>query len=144
MQEALSEAEKARDIDEVPIGAVMVYKNEIIARAHNQVITLNDPTAHAEILAIKQAATQLGNYRLLNTALYVTLEPCCMCAGALVHARIKRLVYAASDRRAGAAGTLFNVTSNALLNHRIKVESGLLAEPALQLIQSFFKQKRAR
>lgn len=144
MSEALKEAEKAFDSDEVPVGAVIVHEGKIIARAHNQIKLLKDPTAHAEILAITQAASYLANERLINTVMYVTIEPCSMCAGALVLARIKRLVYGAGDPRTGACGSVVNITDNKKLNHRIKVEKGVLEKECAWLLKEFFKKKRIK
>jgi tRNA(adenine34) deaminase len=143
MAEALKEAGEAFDGEEVPVGAVIVYDGRIIARAHNQIKLLKDPTAHAEILAITQAAAYLANERLINTTMYVTIEPCSMCAGALVLARVKKLVYGASDPRTGACGSVFNVTNNRKLNHRVKVEKGVLKEECAGLLKEFFKKKRS-
>ncbi len=144
MSEALKEAEKAFDSDEVPVGAVIVHEGKIIARAHNQIKLLKDPTAHAEILAITQAASYLANERLINTTMYVTIEPCSMCAGALVLARVKRLVYGACDPMTGACGSVFNVTDNRKLNHRIKVEKDVLEKECAWLLKEFFKKKRIK
>ena len=144
MSEALKEAEKAFDSDEVPVGAIIVHDGKIIARAYNQIKLLKDPTAHAEILAITQAAAYLANERLINTTMYVTIEPCSMCAGALVLARVKRLVYGASDPRTGACGSVLDVTGNKKLNHRIKVEKGVLKEECAWLLKEFFKKKRIK
>ena len=144
MSEALKEAEKAFDSDEVPVGAVIVHDGRIIARAHNQIKLLKDPTAHAEMIAITQAASYLGNERLINTTMYVTIEPCSMCAGALVLARVKRLVYGAGDPRTGACGSVVNITDNKKLNHRIKVEKGVLEKECAWLLKGFFKEKRIR
>jgi tRNA(adenine34) deaminase len=143
MSEAIKEAGKAFEKDEVPVGAVIVYNGRIIARAHNQIRMLRDPTAHAEMIAITQAAAYLGNERLLDTALYSTIEPCPMCAGAMVLGRIGKLVYGAADPKAGAAGSVMNVTGNRKLNHRIKVTSGILEEECANLLREFFKKKRA-
>ena len=142
MSEALKEAEKAFDSDEVPVGAVIVHEGKMIARAHNQIKLLKDPTAHAEILAITQAAAYLANERLINTTMYVTIEPCSMCAGALVLARVRRLVYGAGDPRTGACGSVVNITDNKKLNHRIKVEKGVLEKECAWLLKGFFKKKR--
>ena len=139
---ALSSARDAEALGEVPVGAVVVSQGEIITSAHNQVITLSDPTAHAEILALREAGRRLGNYRLPECELYVTLEPCCMCAGAMVHARIKRCVYGASDPKTGAAGSVFDLLKGAPLNHRVDTESGVLGEVSSQLLKDFFKQRR--
>jgi len=143
MSAALKEAEKAFDSDEVPVGAVIVHDGKMIARAHNQIKLLKDPTAHAEILAITQAASYLANERLINTTMYVTIEPCSMCAGALVLARVKRLVYGAGDPRTGACGSVINITDNKKLNHRIKVEKGVLEKECAGLLREFFSKKRS-
>ncbi len=142
MREALKEAEKALEEDEVPVGAVIVYKDRIIAKAHNQVELLKDPTAHAEMIAITQAAGYLRNERLIDTSIYVIVEPCPMCASAMVHARVKRLIYGASDPKAGACGSVFNLADNKRLNHRIRVKKGILAEECSALLKDFFKKKR--
>ncbi|NNM58678.1 MAG: tRNA adenosine(34) deaminase TadA [Legionellales bacterium] len=142
MAEALALAKYAQEQGEIPVGAVIVYQGEIIARGWNQPILRHDPTAHAEIMAIREAGEKLGNYRLVDTTLYVTLEPCSMCAGAMVHARIKRLVYGASDPRTGAAGSVFNLADSPLLNHRLSIEKGVLADPCRELLQAFFAGKR--
>jgi tRNA(adenine34) deaminase len=144
MSIALKEAEKAFDGDEVPVGAVIVHDGKLIARAHNQIKLLKDPTAHAEILAITQAASYLANERLINTTIYVTIEPCSMCAGALVLARVKRLVYGARDPRTGACGSVVNIADNKKLNHRIKVERGVLEKECAGLLKEFFKNKRIK
>ena len=132
----------AAEQDEVPIGAVIVHEGIIIARAHNQRETLSDPTAHAEMIALTQAAAYLGNWRLHGCTMFVTLEPCAMCAGALVLARIDRLVYGPADAKAGACGTLYNIVQDERLNHNIEVISGVLAEPCQLLLQEFFTRKR--
>ena len=142
MAEALKEAHLAAYEDEVPVGAVLVHKGEIIARAHNQTITLNDPSAHAEILALRQAGTALANYRLLNTTLYVTLEPCLMCFGALVHARIDRLVFATPDPKTGVCGSKLDAQGLPISNHRFTIESGILAEESAALLSRFFQVRR--
>lgn len=142
MKAALKEAERAFEKDDCPIGAVIVKDNQIIARAHNQVELLKDPTAHAEMIAITQAASTIGHERLLDTTIYVTLEPCTMCAGALVLARVKRLVYGAHDAKAGACGTLYNIAQDDRLNHRMEVVSGLMAEQSQSLLQEFFRRLR--
>ena len=142
MTAALKEAQKAFDGDEVPVGAVIVHDGKMIARAYNQIKLLKDPTAHAEILAITQAAAYLANERLINTTMYVTIEPCSMCAGALVLARVKRLIYGAGDPRTGACGSVFNVTDNRKLNHRVKVTKGVLEKECACLLKEFFKKKR--
>ena len=142
MSEALKEAGKAFESDEVPVGAVIVHKGRIIARAHNQIKLLKDPTAHAEMIALTQAAAYLQNERLLDTTLYVTIEPCAMCAGAMVLGRIKRLVYGARDPKTGAAGSVINITDNAKLNHRIVVTEGILEEECALFLKEFFVRKR--
>ncbi|MBN1436898.1 MAG: nucleoside deaminase [Sedimentisphaerales bacterium] len=143
MVEAIKQAQSAFEADEVPIGAVIVHKDKIIARAHNQRETLSDPTAHAEIIALTQAAAYLGDWRLNGCTIYVTLEPCPMCAGALVLARIDRLVYGPADPKAGACQTLYNIVQDPRLNHSIEVVSGCLAEPCRLLLQDFFAKKRS-
>ena len=142
MSEALKEAEKAFNSDEVPVGAVIVYNGKIVARAHNQIKLLKDPTAHAEIIAITQAASYLGNERLINTTMYATIEPCSMCAGALVLARIRRLVYGVGDPKTGACGSVFNITNSRKLNHRIKVSKGILETECAALLKKFFSRLR--
>jgi len=142
MREALAEARKANAAGEVPIGAVIVCRGEMIARGQNSVIRTSDPTAHAEIVALRQAARTFGNYRLNGCALYVTLEPCAMCAGAMVHARLDRLVYAAADPKAGAAGSVLSVINHPQLNHQMQVEQGVLAEQSAELLRSFFRDRR--
>jgi tRNA(adenine34) deaminase len=142
MKEALKEAVKAFDRDEVPVGAVIVYKDTIIAKAHNQIKMLKDPTAHAEMIAITQAANYLQNERLLECSLYVTIEPCSMCAGAMVLGRIKNLIYGVSDPKTGACGSIINIIMHKKLNHHIKVTSGILKDEASCLMKEFFKQKR--
>jgi len=142
MRDALKEAVKAFEADEVPVGAIIVHNNEIIAKAHNQIKMLKDPTAHAEIIAITQAANFLQSERLLDCTMYSTLEPCSMCAGAMVLSRIKSLVYAAKDPKTGAHESVFNILNNKKLNHRVKVRSGILEQEASSLIKEFFKIKR--
>ncbi|MEA3305554.1 MAG: tRNA adenosine(34) deaminase TadA [Candidatus Omnitrophota bacterium] len=144
MREALKEARKAFECDEVPVGAVIVYKDRIIARAHNQILKLKDPTAHAEMLAITQAADYLNSERLINCSLYVTIEPCSMCAGAGVLARIKKIIYGADDSKSGACGSILDIANNKKLNHRIKVARGVLQEDCASLLKEFFKKKRRR
>jgi tRNA(adenine34) deaminase len=143
MQEALKEAQKAFEEDEVPVGAVIVYKDNIIARGHNQVERLKDPTAHAEILVLTSATNYLKTKWLNGTSLYVTIEPCSMCAGALVLARIKNLYFGAKDPKAGACGSVVNIVNHKKLNHRIKVESGILKEECSSLLSEFFSRKRS-
>lgn len=142
MRLALNEAIAAADEDEVPIGAIVVHGNTVIGRGHNQRELLADPTAHAEMIAITAAAEALRDWRLLDCTLYVTLEPCLMCAGAIVQARIPRLVYGVEDPKAGACGTLYNVIDDPRLNHRVQCTAGILAADARDLLQHFFEQKR--
>jgi len=142
MQEALTLARKAGAVGEVPVGAVVVKQGAIIGRGWNHPIAAHDPTAHAEIIAIREAARTLENYRLTDTTLYVTLEPCAMCAGAMVHARVSRLVFGAPDPRAGAAGSLFNIIQTPALNHRVDLAGGVLAEQCGELLKGFFSQRR--
>lgn len=143
MNIALNEAEKAKLQNEVPVGAVIVdAKGELVASAHNMVITLSDPTAHAEILAIRKASTILANYRLLNTSLYVTIEPCIMCMGALIHARIKRVIYGAKDPKWGAAGSLYCFADNKKLNHHPEIIGDVCGKACSNLIRDFFREKR--
>jgi tRNA(adenine34) deaminase len=142
MQAALAEARAAADAGEVPIGAVAVSGGAIIARGQNSVIRTNDPTAHAEVVALREAAVALGNYRLSGVTLYVTLEPCAMCAGAMIHARIDRLVYGAADPKAGAAVSVLEVLNHPRLNHQMQVEQGILAAEAAELLRSFFRERR--
>ena len=142
MRLALREAEKAREHDDVPIGAVVVRDGELIAAAHNERELRQDPTAHAEILALRQAAAALGSWRVLDATLYVTLEPCAMCAGAIVLARVPRVVYGAWDPKAGAAGSVLDILAQPQLNHRPDVSGGLLAEECGALLTSFFASRR--
>ena len=142
MREALTLAWQAEKVGEVPVGAVVVKQGAIIGRGWNHPIAAQDPTAHAEIVAMRAAARSLGNYRLTDTTLYVTLEPCAMCAGAMVHARIRRLVFGAADPRAGAAGSVFNLVRAAPLNHSLDVSGGVLAEECGELLKRFFAQRR--
>lgn len=144
MLEAVKEAMKAFDADEVPVGAVIVHNGRIIARAHNQIKLLKDPTAHAEMIAITQAASHLASERLLETTLYSTVEPCAMCAGAMVLARIKRLVYGVDDPKTGAAGSVTNVVNDRRLNHRISVVKGVLEKESSTLLKEFFALKRRK
>jgi tRNA(adenine34) deaminase len=140
---ALEEAKKAGQIGEVPIGAILVSENGVvISAAHNQTIKQVDPTAHAEILVLREAAIKINNYRLLNTSLFVTVEPCMMCMGALVHARVKRIIYGATDPKWGAAGSLYNFSEDFRLNHRVEIVSGVREEECRELIQAFFRAKR--
>lgn len=142
MRLALDLAGQARAAGEVPVGAVVVLDDEVIGRGFNQPISQHDPTAHAEIRAIRDAAARLGNYRLPGSTLVVTVEPCTMCAGALIHARIARLVFGAREPRAGAVTSTATVLGNAALNHRVEVVEGVLAEECSELMTSFFKERR--
>lgn len=143
MRQALLEAQQAARADEVPVGAVLVAQDgTVLARAHNQTIALCDATAHAEILALRAASRAIGNYRLLNTTLYVTIEPCIMCMGALLQARVVRIVFGAKDPKWGGAGSRYNLASDADLNHTIDVQGGLLETECRELIQNFFQTKR--
>lgn len=143
MKRALQLAEKAASMGEVPIGAVIVGPdNTLLAEGFNQSITNHDPTAHAEVLAIRQAATQLNNYRLSDCTLYVSLEPCAMCMGAILHSRIKRVVFAASDPKTGACGSVISLQSEPQLNHHCVVSQGVLADESATLLQNFFKMRR--
>jgi tRNA(adenine34) deaminase len=139
---ALEEARQACEADEVPIGAIVVIDKQIVGRGHNHPIGLQDPTAHAEIIALRNAAKTIGNYRLTGATIYVILEPCAMCAGAIVHSRIRRLVYGAADLRAGGVETLFQICTNSSLNHQVDVTSGVLADEARKLMQAFFQERR--
>jgi tRNA(adenine34) deaminase len=142
MQEALAEAESAADAGEVPVGAIVLFHGEIIGRGQNRVLRDLDPTAHAEIVAMRAAARHLSNYRLTGCEIYVTLEPCAMCAGAMIHGRIQRVIYATDDPKAGAAGSVLEVLNHPRLNHRMLVTTGILAEPCAELLRQFFRQKR--
>lgn len=142
MARALELARQAEAAGEVPVGAVIVKDGQIIAESWNRPIGTHDPTAHAEIVALRAAAQSLQTYRLLDTTLYVTLEPCAMCAGAMVHARVKRLVFGATDPRAGAAGTIFNIVQHAALNHALEVKGGVMAEECAAILRSFFQARR--
>ncbi|MEO6589281.1 MAG: tRNA adenosine(34) deaminase TadA [Pyrinomonadaceae bacterium] len=143
MRKAIEAAENAGNAGEVPIGACLIdNKGNLLAIAGNRTITDSDPTAHAEILVLREAAKTIGNYRLTDTSIYTTIEPCAMCAGALVNARIKRLTYGAQDERFGAVETLFRICDSELLNHRIEITSGVLAEECRNLMQKFFRAKR--
>ena len=142
MQAALAEALQAAAGGEVPIGAVVVRGGEIVARGQNRMLRDLDPTAHAEIVALRAAAAAVGNYRLPGCSLYVTLEPCTMCAGAMIHARLDKLVFATADPKAGAAGSVLAVINHPQLNHKMQVEQGLLAEESAELLRSFFRERR--
>ncbi len=142
MQAALAEAHKAAAKGEVPIGAVVVYGGEVIARGQNRVLRDVDPTAHAEIVTLREAARVLGNYRLNGCTLYVTLEPCAMCAGAMIHARLDRLVFATVDPKTGACGSVLTVLNHPQLNHQMQMEQGILADEASELLRCFFLERR--
>lgn len=142
MRLALEEARRAAEAGEVPVGAVLVHDGQLIARAANRTITDCDPTAHAEIVALRAAAKAIGNYRLAEATLYVTLEPCAMCAGALVQARVARLVYGCDDPKVGAANWCLRVLEHPMLNHRVEVTSGVLAEDCAAILQAFFAARR--
>ncbi len=142
LRAAIAEAIRAQAAGEVPVGAVLVRDNQILATGANRVIRDSDPTAHAEIVVLRAAGRVLANYRLLDCALYVTLEPCAMCASAILHARLRRLVYAASDPKAGACGSVLEVLNHPRLNHRVEVTSGLLADECSTLLTSFFRARR--
>lgn len=145
MQEALAEAKKGFAKGEVPVGAVLVDpEGKFLAKAHNQPISLNDPTAHAEILALREAGSLCGNYRMEGATLVVTIEPCLMCMGAAVNARIAHLVFGAPDPKWGAAGSLYDVAKDGRLNHRIEVTSGIMEEECIQLMQDFFRSRRRK
>jgi tRNA(adenine34) deaminase len=142
MAEALAQARQAAADGEVPVGAVLVAADAVLAAAGNAPIRLNDPTAHAEIRVMRAAGEQLSNYRMPGSTLYVTLEPCPMCAAAMVHARIERLVFAASDPKSGAAGTVMNLVQDERLNHRLKLSSGVMEDQAANLLKAFFQERR--
>jgi len=142
MRRALSLAMTAAQHGEVPVGAVLVSEGEVIGEGWNRPIGANDPSAHAEIVALRQAAARLGNYRLLDTTLYVTLEPCVMCAGAIIHARVKRLVYAAPDPKTGAAGSVFDIFSSGKPNHIVAVDGGIMGQESAELLRQFFRSRR--
>lgn len=142
MKQALALAQKAWDQGEVPVGAILVLDGKVIGQGWNRPITRHDPTAHAEIMALQQGGQIVQNYRLLNATLYVTLEPCVMCAGAMVHSRIKRLVYGASDLKTGAAGSLLDILRHPGMNHQIEIVSGVLATECSDMLSQFFQQRR--
>jgi tRNA(adenine34) deaminase len=144
LREAIAEAHAAEAAGEVPVGAVVVHENKIIGRGQNRVLRDSDPTAHAEIVALRQAGRALANYRLEDCTLYVTLEPCAMCAGAILHARIARLVYAAADPKAGACGSVLAVMNHPQLNHKVELSTGLLAEECSLLLTNFFRRRRGK
>jgi tRNA(adenine34) deaminase len=142
MQEALREAQRALALGEVPVGAVVVCDGKVIGRGCNRPLTTHDPTAHAEIIALREAGYGLGNYRLADCELYATIEPCAMCAGAITHARIKRLIYGAEDPKAGAVHSILQVLNHPRLNHHVDVTFGVLAAQCMDLLQTFFREKR--
>lgn len=142
MQRALELARKAADVNEVPVGAVLVKDNQLIAEGWNHPIQLHDPSAHAEMIALRQAGIALNNYRLLDTTLYVTLEPCVMCVGAMIHARVGRVVFGAYDAKTGAAGSMFDLLQSEKHNHKIEVTGGVLEAQCRDVLQEFFKRKR--
>jgi tRNA(adenine34) deaminase len=142
MEEALREAQRALALGEVPVGAVVVSEGRIIGRGCNRPRSSNDPTAHAEIQALREAGAAIGNYRLLDCDLYVTVEPCPMCAGAITHARIRRLIYGAEDAKTGAVYSALQVLNHPNLNHKVEVRSGVLAARCMHLLQSFFRERR--
>jgi tRNA(adenine34) deaminase len=142
MEEALREARRAESMGEVPVGAVVVVDDRVIARAGNRNIADHDPSAHAEILALREAGRVIGNHRLLHCTMYVTIEPCAMCAGALIHARVRRLVYGAADAKAGAVSSVLKIVNHPKLNHQIEVIPGVLASRCMDLLQDFFRRKR--
>lgn len=142
MRLALAEAQLAADLGEVPVGAVLVHQGQVIGRGFNQPISSHDPSAHAEMVALRQAALAHGNYRLANTTLYVTLEPCTMCAGLLIHSRVSRLVFGASEPKAGAVVSRSQVLDQSWMNHRIEVEGGVLGEECAAVLSSFFRARR--
>lgn len=142
MQHALTLAARSEQQGEVPVGAVLVQNNQVLGEGWNQMIGLHDPSAHAEMQAVRQAAAAVGNYRLLDCTLYVTLEPCSMCAGMLVHSRIRRLVYGASDDKTGAAGSVMNIVNHPQLNHQLEVTAGVLADVCSGQLSAFFQRRR--
>jgi tRNA(adenine34) deaminase len=144
MNEALKEAQKAFEEDEVPVGAVAVYKNQIIGRGHNRTEHLQDPTAHAEIIAITAAANALGSWRLEEVTVYTTIEPCIMCAGALVLARVKKIVFGARDEKFGGCGSVFNIVGEKKLNHQVEVVEGVMSQQAAAMMKEFFEKKREK
>lgn len=143
MRHALLLARRARQAGEVPVGAVVVHEGRIVGEGWNRPIGMHDPSAHAEMVAMRDAAQRIGNYRLLDTTLYVTLEPCVMCAGAIVHARIKRLVFGAWDPKAGAVSSVYDVIGTPRLNHRVEWQGGVLETPCAETLRAFFRERRA-
>lgn len=143
MEEALRSARRALEAGEVPVGAVVIHEGKVIARGFNRNIMDHDPTAHAEVVALRQAGAAIGNHRLLNSDLFVTIEPCAMCTGAVVHARIRRLVYGAEDPKAGAVHSVMRVLNHPALNHKVEVQRGVLAGKCSELLQEFFRTRRS-
>jgi len=141
---AIEQAKLAEKIDEVPVGAVLVQDDQLIAEAHNQPISTNDPTAHAEIQLLRKAGKELNNYRLPNTTLYATLEPCTMCLGAMIHARISRIVFGAYDEKTGVCGSCMDLSSSKCFNHQVEVQGGVLKDECIVLLQRFFKDRRKK
>jgi len=144
MRLALREAKRAFDEQEVPVGAVVVQNGRVIARGHNRPVHLSDPAGHAEIIALRRAARRLGNYRLTDCTLYVTIEPCAMCAGAIVHARLRRVIFGARDPKAGAAGSVLAVLNHPKLNHQVEVAGGVLGDDCARLLRRFFRARRKK
>jgi tRNA(adenine34) deaminase len=142
MEEALRSAQRALEAGEVPVGAVVIYQRRVVGSGWNRNLTDNDPTAHAEIIALREAGRNLGNHRLGDCDLFATIEPCAMCAGAMVHARIRRLVYGADDPKAGAAGSVLAVINHSRLNHQMDVRGGVLAGRSAEILQEFFRKRR--
>ena len=142
MRIALEEAQKAFDKDEVPVGAVLVHEGHVLARAHNSPITMNDPSAHAEMLVLRQAAEIIGNYRLVDAELFVTLEPCVMCAGAILQARLARVIFGARDPKSGAVSSLYEILADERFNHQVTVTEGILKEECGEILSRFFREKR--
>lgn len=143
MEEALRSARRALEAGEVPVGAVVIHEGKVIGRGFNRNIMDHDPTAHAEVVALRQAGAAIGNHRLLNSDLFVTIEPCAMCTGAVVHARIRRLVYGAEDPKAGAVHSVMRVLNHPALNHKVEVQRGVLAGKCSELLQEFFRTRRS-
>ncbi len=144
MQRAFELAQKAKEYDEVPVGAVIVHEDKIIGEGWNQPISSHDPTAHAEIIALRNAGNNVGNYRLPGATMYVTLEPCAMCAGAIVHARLSKLIFAVADPKTGACGSIFNLLQTEELNHKVEIDKSIMEDECRALIQTFFKEKRLK
>lgn len=144
MQCAFKLAQKAKEHDEVPVGAVIVHEDKIIGEGWNQPISSNDPTAHAEIIALRDAGNNVGNYRLPDATMYVTLEPCAMCAGAIIHARLSKIIFAVADPKTGACGSIFNLLQAEELNHKVEIGKGIMEDECRLLIQTFFKEKRIK